>query len=123
GERLLENWLRFPLRDQEKILLRQSAIRELFLEKQQSSFEPFLKIVGDLERIIGRIALRSARPKDLVRLRSALSIIPSIKRLLQGYKSLLLEKINFDLKELDDLKELLSSAIVESPPVHLRDGR
>ncbi|MFI4937177.1 MAG: DNA mismatch repair protein MutS [Candidatus Berkiellales bacterium] len=121
GSRLLSRWLNRPLRDHPQLNARQQAI---FAFLQTDSIDPLqshLKQVGDIERINARIALQSARPKDLAKLRKALGALPQIKALLKKTKALSPEKLN-QLQEHAEVFELLSKAIVEDPPVVIRDG-
>ena len=77
GSRLLHRWLHRPVRDVQQLRFRQQAVAT-FLLQERVGLRESLKQVGDLERILSRIALRSARPRDLSRLRDALNVIPAI---------------------------------------------
>ena len=122
GSRLLKRWLHQPMRDLCEITARQDAVSAL---QQEPSFEvvkPLLKDVGDLERILSRIGLRSARPRDLVRLRSALETLPSIKQLLEGATAARLTKLNTHIIAQPDMAQELAIALVDNPPAVIRDG-
>ena len=81
-----------------------------------------LKQIGDIERIIARIALRSARPRDFARLRQALEQLPQLSQSLTQLQSPLLQQQQQHCQPLPDLCELLQRAIVENPPMLIRDG-
>ncbi len=122
GSRLLKRWLHTPVRDLNEIQSRQSAVAEL---KSQFYYQPLnssLKKVGDLERILSRVALRSARPRDLLRLRFALEMIPLINQDLEKVNSARLSQLNQRIKAQPELTETLTKALVENPPSVVRDG-
>ncbi len=128
GGRMLRRWLHRPLRDRATLRARYQAVATLLESAQYTSVAEPLKAIGDLERIIARIALRSSRPRDLTQLRAALAVLPGLRRLLgsAASSSPLLEQLigEFGRHE-DDMRAdhaLLAKAIVESPPHHLRDG-
>lgn len=122
GSRLLKRWLGQPLRQHELIQNRQTAIREIIEHQQDSQLHALLRQIADLHRIITRIALKSARPRDLVQLRETLALLPEIQQLLMPNKSTLLSTLKQHITPLPLLHELLSQAIVENPPVLIRDG-
>jgi len=122
GSRLLQRWLHRPLRDLQLLKKRQQAVASLI---DRYHFEPvaeLLKQIGDLERILARVALRSARPRDLARLRDALALLPSLQSALQEISSPLLEHLAVNIAEFPVLSDLLQRAIIENPPVVIRDG-
>src|ERR1700675_4444448 len=126
GGRLLRRWLHRPLRDRDILRARYHAVATLV--DQAHSVQPGerLRAIGDLERILARIALRSARPRDLAQLRTALAALPSLRRIVAAAQSPLLEQLKSDINEHQDEHKadhaLLAQAIVESPPHYLRDG-
>lgn len=122
GSRLLKRWLHRPLRDLSRLQLRQDAIRWLL---EQFRFEPLasaLKPIGDTERILTRIALRSARPRDLDRLRDALHALPVIQAVLQASDAVRIQQLSEEIATFPDLAALLQRAIVDAPPVVIREG-
>jgi len=122
GSRLLRRWLHRPVRDQARLKERQEAIQELMnLACDLELGEP-LKAIGDLERILSRVALRSARPRDLSRLRDALLALPDLKSQLADLQAPLLVELNAQLETLPELAEQLNKALIENPPVIIRDG-
>jgi DNA mismatch repair protein MutS len=122
GSRLLRRWLNRPLRDQDLLNDRQEAIARL---KHNYGFEilnNILKQVGDMERILGRLALRSSRPRDLSRLMMSLACYPELQSELARLDSPLLKQLANQISTFPDLVDLLSRAIIENPPVVIRDG-
>jgi DNA mismatch repair protein MutS len=126
GGRMLRRWLHRPLRDQGTLRSRYQAVAALMDGAGHAAVAEPLKAIGDLERIIARIALRSARPRDLVQLRAALAVLPDLQRVLGGTPSPLLQELMADVTRHGDSHRddhaLLSRALVDSPPHYLRDG-
>lgn len=120
GSRMLKRWLHMPLRDPQVILGRQACIAEL--QDLSEQLQPLLHQIGDLERILARLALRTARPRDLARMRHAFRQLPEIQQLLAGVTSPRLTTLAQQSGEFALLRELLEQAIIESPPVLVRDG-
>ncbi|WP_337064968.1 DNA mismatch repair protein MutS [Rouxiella badensis] len=120
GSRMLKRWIHMPTRDFKVLNNRQQAVGAL--QDLTAELQPVLRQVGDLERILARLALRSARPRDLARMRHALQQLPEIRALLQPidvpYVQSLVEKAG----EFDELIALLERAIIDAPPVLVRDG-
>ena len=121
GSRLLKRWLHQPIRDVTKLKERQDIIENLQKSEQIPSHQLALQNVGDMERILARVALRSARPRDFTRLRSALEQIPEIKQLSQQLAPNL-DHLLAQLADFDDLADLLQRAIIDNPPQLIRDG-
>lgn len=82
----------------------------------------YLNPIYDLERLIGRITYRSANPRDLIAFRNSLQMLPHIKNLLKDHKSALLQELYDQLDPLEDMAELIEKAIVEDPPITVREG-
>ncbi len=122
GSRLLRRWLNRPLRDLHVLQSRQNAIGKLLENYQFEPIHQSLKRIGDLERILGRVALRSARPRDLSRLYSSLSTYPELQGLLKDIDSPHLQALASTITTFPDLEQLLGKAIIENPPVVIRDG-
>lgn len=122
GARLLRRWLQRPLRDLQVLTQRQAAITELQTQYHSLNLAAQLKPIGDLERILARVALRSARPRDLVRLKDALLHLPQLKQLLLQLGNPLLQELNRQLEPLPDLANQLKLALVANPPMLMRDG-
>jgi DNA mismatch repair protein MutS len=122
GSRELRRWLHRPLRDRLSVELRLAAIDALISHALCEPLHELLQHVGDIERSLGRVALKSARPRDLAQLREALSRLPEIQRLLAEEDSPLLRDLAEQVGTYPDLHALLCRAIVESPPPILREG-
>jgi len=122
GSRMLRRWIKRPLRDRETIGQRYDAIEELLADHAFSSLREVLRGIGDIERILARIALKSARPRDLAVLRDALGLLPEIQGQLQPLSSPLLGELARRIGEYPQTHELLRRAIIEQPPLLIRDG-
>ncbi|GHE87378.1 DNA mismatch repair protein MutS [Thalassotalea profundi] len=122
GSRLLKRWLHFPLRDLDTLRTRQNSISALITTDTYSPLHSLLKHMGDIERIVARIALRSARPRDFARLRNALLLLPELQQLLTMDELSALSQLKADTAPLGNIATLLQKAIVENPPVLIRDG-
>ncbi len=122
GGRLLRRWLHRPLRDRQLLRLRHAAVETLIENRFFIQFHEHLRTIGDIERILTRVALKSARPRDLLQLRSALERLPALKSLLGTADSPLLEQIHAELHEFPDTLALLEKALPETVPVTIRDG-
>ncbi len=122
GSRLLSRWLQAPLRDHSTIKYRHHAVATLIENQHYVDLQEALRSIGDMERIISRIALKSARPRDLAQLRSSLGALPEIKKQLIKLDSPRLQKLHDQINEFPELLHLLTVAIIESPPVLIRDG-
>lgn len=126
GGRLLSRTLMQPLRDTALLDERLDAIQALLQGFHEVPVRLVLKEISDIERVLSRIALGSARPRDLVQLRQACAQIPFLRHALQPIvsqqQSKLLVQLNEELGDFHDLHQRLMSAIVENPPVLLRDG-
>jgi DNA mismatch repair protein MutS len=120
GSRLLKRWIHAPLRNQANVNARLETVQELTDDVE--SLQPALKNIGDIERVIARLALRSARPRDFARLRQALAQLPALQQDLCFATTPLLQQIARDSEPLPKLQQLLTEAIVEAPPVLIRDG-
>lgn len=122
GGRELRRWLHRPLRDRRTIELRLQAIGALIDKDVHGALHDLLSHVGDVERGLARIALKSARPRDLAQLREALARLPELQGLLAGIDSPALQELAAQASTYPDIHALLLRAIVESPPPILREG-
>jgi DNA mismatch repair protein MutS len=122
GSRLLRRWLHRPLTDIAILRTRHVAIGALCENYAYETVRNALKPIGDMERILTRVALRSARPRDLTRLLSSLQALPQLHAELSVVNAELLRELDTQAGEYPDLCVLLSRAIIENPPVVLRDG-
>lgn len=122
GSRLLKRMLSRPLRNRTELKARQTAITELIETQQDHHLHNLLKQVGDVPRIVSRIALKSARPRDLIQLRHTLSLLPELHQVLTTHQTPLLQAITHHASPQPLLHDLLNKALVENPPVLIRDG-
>ena len=126
GSRLLSRTLMQPLRDTALLDARLDAIQALIQGYHESPVRLVLKEISDIERVLSRVALGSARPRDLVQLRQACAQIPYLRHALQpivsAQQSALIQNLNEELGDFHGLHQRLMQAIVENPPVLLRDG-
>ncbi|XRO77122.1 DNA mismatch repair protein MutS [Methanocaldococcus sp. 10A] len=121
GSRLLKRWLQRPLINVDEIDKRLEAVEELY-EKSflRQNLREILKDVYDLERIVSRIEYKKATPKDLIALKNSLKAIEEIKNF--NFTSTKLNIIVEELRTLNDVVELIDRAIVEDPPLSIKDG-
>lgn len=119
GSRRLKRWLHFPVRDQKQLQQRLNCVEAMTQTGCWQELQDLLRNVGDVERILARVALQSARPRDLSRLHKALLTIPDIKSCLQ-HADITQESVQ--PQEFPELCQKLSDAIVDNPPVIIRDG-
>lgn len=122
GGRLLKRWLNRPLRDRHILVARQKAIANLLTDSRYLPAQTLLKQVGDLERILTRVALKTARPRDLVELRQTLGVLPALQQALSICDVSLLRHLSLSISEFPSLHDLLLKAVIENPPVTIRDG-
>ena len=130
GSRLLKRWLHFPLRDLTVLNNRQNTVSDIIALDLITPIQPLLKSLGDIERIVSRIALGSARPRDFARLRYALQQMPYLQNELQNElqseqtesPTNYLNTIAQQSQPMPELQALLEHAVVENPPVLIRDG-
>lgn len=120
GSRLLKRWLHQPVRNKTQLQQRQDVITELLEQQMMPALTPVLKQIGDIERILARLALRSARPRDLSRLRNAFQQLPELQTILQDSQTL--QELAQTIQTFPELQDLLERAVIENPPVVIRDG-
>jgi len=122
GSRLLRRWIQRPLRDAAVLKGRYQALDAILLSGQVESLQEQLNGIGDVERILARVALRSARPRDLRQLCEALSRLPALRQQLASIESPLLSELADQIGEHKESYRLLDKAIIDSPPMLIRDG-
>ncbi|MCF6355501.1 MAG: DNA mismatch repair protein MutS [Candidatus Polarisedimenticolaceae bacterium] len=122
GSRMLRRWINRPLRDIQTVKARHAAIGELLQQQVFPALQDELRGIGDIERILARIALKSARPRDLAVLRDSLACLPALQRQLASVNSPLLTALAQTADTHPGTVDLLSRAIIENPPVLIRDG-
>ncbi len=121
GTRHLKRWLHRPVRLRDELEERLEAVSQLRQNYHYETARQHLKPIADMERILARVALRSARPRDLTRLRDSIWALPSLRSAVTQ-NSRKLAAIVSDIDEYPALCDLLSKALVESPPAVIRDG-
>jgi DNA mismatch repair protein MutS len=122
GRRLLRYWINRPLRDRTVLGSRQQAITCLLTDDYYETVQSTLKGIGDMERILARVALRSARPRDLAHLGQSLARLPELQETITPLKAALLQTIAQRISTHPDMQTLLQQAIVATPPQSVRDG-
>ncbi|MFS0826093.1 DNA mismatch repair protein MutS [Pseudomonas phoenicis] len=122
ASRLLARWLNRPLRDLKVLKARQDSIRCLLDGFRFEKLQPQLKDIGDIERILARIGLRNARPRDLARLRDALGALPELQNALSELEAPHLARLAAIAGTYPELASLLERAIIDTPPAVIRDG-
>ncbi|WP_317177695.1 DNA mismatch repair protein MutS [Pectobacterium sp. HCp5_1] len=120
GSRMLKRWIHMPSRDIDALTQRQQAISAL--QDITPDLQPYLRQVGDLERILARLALRTARPRDLARMRHAFQQFPDIREQLAPLDTDSVRRLVSLIGQFDELRDLLERAVVDAPPVLVRDG-
>ena len=123
GARMMRSFVEQPLVDVEEIEMRQDAIEELNNKPMiRDEIREYLQPVYDLERLISRISYHSANPRDLLAFRSSLEMLPHIRLLLKECSGSALQEIYEDMDALEDLCELITAAIVDDPPLAMKEG-
>ncbi|CAM2808472.1 DNA mismatch repair protein MutS [Vibrio neptunius] len=122
GSRMLKRWLHQPMRDINTLNHRLDAISELKEMTLFAELNPVLKQIGDIERILARLALRSARPRDMARLRHAMQQLPELAETMGTLAHPYLTKLGDYAAPQEAVCELLERAIKENPPVVIREG-
>ncbi|HHB92839.1 MAG TPA: DNA mismatch repair protein MutS [Thioploca sp.] len=122
GGRMLRRWLHRPLRDIAILQARHHSIETLLTQQCIDTIYHQLRTIGDIERILARVALKSARPRDLAQLKTALVELPSLQQQLQQLQSPYLQALANKIGTFPTYQRLLQAAIVEKPPMLLRDG-
>lgn len=119
GSRNFQRWLQRPIRDHQQLEQRYDAVEALAQSERFDDVRQLLRQFADIERIVGRISLRSARPKDFARLRDSLKLLPEVKALCDRPA---LQQLNTRIDVFDTLYQLFEHAIIEHPPMLIRDG-
>ncbi len=122
GSRQLRRWLNRPITDQRLLRGRYHGLGALIDRRRFEPLREQLRGIGDIERILSRVALRSARPRDLTQLRSSLAVLPALRAYLAGIDAPLLRELCARIHLHEDVVQLLSAAIASEPAAALRDG-
>ncbi len=122
GSRLLRRWIQRPLRNAAVLRARYQALEILTTERLVNALQETLHGIGDIERILSRVALRSARPRDLRQLMFALSRVPEIRTTLKQLDSPLLASLAEQIQNHSREKDLLQKALIDNPPMLITHG-
>ena len=122
GGRKLQRWINRPIRSRAVLGARLDTVEELLNGRHHPEITSHLQNIGDIERILARVALRSARPRDLARLRDALGALPELELRLNALNTTRIDELAADCQPQPVLAETLRRAIIENPPVVIREG-
>lgn len=123
GARMLRRFLEQPLIDKNEIRKRQDAVAELverFIDREE--LREYLNPIYDMERLIARISYQTANPRDLIALKKSLDCLPGIQYLVKQFQAPLFQELASQLDSLEDICKLIGDAIVENPPITVREG-
>ncbi len=122
GSRLLRRWLHQPLRHKATLWARQQAITELSEDYRYEALQRHLQAIGDCERILARVALKTARPRDLSRLREVFAELPDLQQAMAILQTPKIRALAEHISEFPVLHDVLVRAIIDNPPVVIREG-
>ncbi len=122
GSRMLRRWISRPLRDRALLRQRHFSVGAFLEDRRYAELHEHLRGIGDIERILARIALKSARPRDLAGLREALARLPTLHAHLQSVDAPLIRELKTQVGEHPDVHALLECGLIDNPPVLIRDG-
>ena len=123
GARALRSMIEQPLINKDEIINRQNVVEELCNNQiDREELREYMNPIYDLERLMTKISCKSANPRDLIAFRNSLEMLPYIKQIIGNFKSDLFKKYHEDMDDLRDIYNLILSAIVEEPPISMREG-
>ncbi|HMO80157.1 MAG TPA: DNA mismatch repair protein MutS [Pyrinomonadaceae bacterium] len=122
GSRLLRSWLLRPSIKRSEVETRLAAVQELGDSMLRERVRHLLKNISDIERLVGRLNLASASPRDLIAIGRSLEQVPFLQAALNDADSLLLQVLSENIFDLPEIRELISNAITDEPPVNLSEG-
>ena len=123
GGRLLRRWLNDPLIDVAEINKRLNSVKELKNDMiLRGDITENLKKVYDIERLAGKMAYGNANARDMITLKNSLQKLPDLKQTLSNCNSVMLTELYNSIDELKDIYELIEKAIVDDPPMTVKDG-
>ena len=122
GSRLLTRLIKRPIRAHSQLNARYDCIEALMKTQHYAPLHSTCKPLGDVERIIARVALLSARPRDLEKLKNTLLVVPTLQQMLAEVPAQLATTLQQQLQPLPELAERLEQAIIANPPMLIRDG-
>jgi len=124
GARKLRHFIEQPLTDQEAIEKRLNGVAELYDDLMlREELREYLAPIYDMERLMTKMTLGTANPRDLLAFKQSIEILPSVKALLSTVSSRVLHEINQKIDTLEDLKELIDASIAEEPPIAIKEGK
>lgn len=123
GARMLRSFIEQPLIDKEEMEKRLDAIEELNNNSvSRDEIREYLNPIYDLERLLSKVTYKTANPRDLIAFRNSLEMLPYIKQVLKEFSKEELKNIEADIEGLEDIYELIRSAVIEEPPITIREG-
>lgn len=123
GARMLRSFIEQPLIEKSEIEQRLDGIEEFSRDYvSRDEIREYLNPIYDMERLLGKISYKTANPRDLIAFRSSLTMLPHIKTVLQAFSGGLLQNIQQELDSLEDIHNLIDKAIIEDPPIAIREG-
>lgn len=123
GGRMLRSFIEQPLIEKDEMEKRLDAIEELNKDSvSRDEIREYLNPIYDLERLLSKVTYKTANPRDLIAFRNSLEMLPPIKAVLEGFSKEELTKIQNDIEGLEDICQLIASAIEEEPPLSVREG-
>ncbi len=123
GARLLRNYIEQPLIEKDEMEKRLDAIQELNQDSiSRDEIREYLNPIYDLERLLSKVTYKTANPRDLIAFRNSLQMLPPIKTVLSAFEQEELTGIREQIDGLEDLYQLIDAAIVEEPPISIREG-
>ncbi len=122
GSRMMRRWFNGPTRDVDELRQRHDGVEWLLDNQRYADLHPILQQIGDMERILARVAMKSARPRDLLRLKIALGVLPALNELIRDTPSALIDSLEKGLQPWPKTWQLLERAIKEDCPALIRDG-
>lgn len=123
GARKIRSFIEQPLKDKEEIIKRQDAVYEFnsnLIERDE--LREYLSPIYDMERLMAKISYKSANPRDIIAFKNSISMLPHIKYILRNYSSSLIKGLYEDLDCLEDIFKMIDEALVEEPPVSIKEG-
>lgn len=121
GARLLKGWLLRPSLKRSEIRTRLGAVTELLDNILRDNLRASLKKVADIDRLVGRVNLGTASPRDIISLRNSIGNAPAIRELIADARSMLLQVLGENIKDHDSLYDLLAKALADDPPAAVSD--
>lgn len=123
GARMLRSFIEQPLIDKDEMEKRLDAIDELNKSSvSRDEIREYLNPIYDLERLLSKVTYKTANPRDLIAFRNSLEMLPYIKQVLMEFSGEELKNIEADIEGLEDIYELIKSAVIEEPPITIREG-